>query len=78
MISKILSDPIKVRNELQKIADELGLPIEDEKVLRVWSKESHPYTDEVFEKVFKPLYFTKKRTMTEIREILENHCKILP
>ena len=40
-------------------ADELGLPIEDERVLGVWSEKMRPMTDEVFDKVFKPLYFSK-------------------
>lgn len=39
IISKTLTDPVEVRNKLQAIADELGLPIEDERVLGVWSEE---------------------------------------
>ena len=59
IISKTLTDPVEVRNKLQAIADELGLPIEDERVLGVWSEKMRPMTDEVFDKVFKPLYFSK-------------------
>ena len=79
MISKkiIRTNPIEVRSELQAIADELGLSIKDERVLDIWSKKGYAWSVQVSEEVMQPLYFPKK-TMSEIREILEKHGKILP
>lgn len=79
MITKkiVRTNPIEVRSELQVVADELGLSIKDEKVLDVWSKKGYAWSVQVSEEVMQPLYFSKK-TMAEIRKILEKHGKILP
>ena len=78
MISKkiIRTNPTEVRSELQALADELGLPIEDEKVLDIWSKKGYVWSVQVSEEVIQPLYFPKK-TMDQIRKILEKHGKFL-
>lgn len=65
IIPKTLTDPVEVRNKLQAIADELGLPIEDERVLGVWSEKMRPMTDEVFDKTLGPLYFSKGKSQID-------------
>lgn len=64
-IPKTLTDPVEVRNKLQAIADELGLPIEDERVLGVWSEKMRPMTDEVFDQTLGPLYFSKGKSQID-------------
>ena len=56
MISKkiIRTNPTEVRSELQALADELGLPIEDEKVLDIWSKKGYVWSVQVSEEVIQP------------------------
>lgn len=73
----IRTNSTEVKSELQAIADELGLPIKDERVLDIWSKKGYSWSVNVSEEVMQPLYFPKK-TMAEIRKLLEKHGKILP
>lgn len=47
-----------IKAELEKVAKELGLPLEDPKVPVEWCKRGGWYNDEIFEKVIAPLYFT--------------------
>jgi hypothetical protein len=47
------------RQELQTIANKLGLPIEDETVFKKLVGQSKSVTYEVHREVFAPLYFTK-------------------
>lgn len=45
----------KCKAELETIAKEMGLPIEDPKVLVEWCKRGGWYDDEVAEKLITPL-----------------------
>ena len=47
----------QVQAELEAIAKELNLPLEDPKVPIEWCKRGGWYNDEIFEKVIAPLYF---------------------
>lgn len=58
MKRKIYSDPKEVREELQVIADELNLPINDEKVGFTWTGDGKSMTPEVMQEVLVPLYFS--------------------
>lgn len=46
-----------IRTELEEVAKELGLPLEDPKVPVEWCKRGGWYNDEIFVKVIAPLYF---------------------
>lgn len=50
-----------VKAELEAIAEELGLPIEDHKVALEWSKRGGRFNDEIAEKLIHPLYFNKEK-----------------
>ena len=58
MKRNIYSDPEEVRKELQAIADELNLPINDEKVGFTWTGDGKSMTPEVMQEVLVPLYFS--------------------
>ena len=58
MKRKIYSDPEEVRKELQAIADELNLPINDEQVGFTWTGDGKSMTPEVMQEVLVPLYFS--------------------
>ena len=58
MKRKIYSDPEEVKKELQAIADELNLPINDEKVGLIWTGEGKSFTPQVYKEVLEPLYFS--------------------
>lgn len=45
---KIWDNPEELRKELQRIADELGLPIDDEKVGLVWTGHGQSFTNEIY------------------------------
>lgn len=65
---KIWDNPEELRKELQRIADELGLPIDDEKVGLVWTGHGQSFTNEVYKEVLEPLYMSlgqKKDTSCE-------------
>lgn len=65
---KIWDNPEELRKELQRIADELRLPIDDEKVGWVWTRNGLSFKHEVYKEVLEPLYFTlgqKKDTSCE-------------
>lgn len=55
---KIYSNPEELRKELQSIADELGLPINAEKVGLTWTGEGKSFTPQVYKEVLEPLYFS--------------------
>lgn len=66
--SKVWDNSEELKQELQRIADELGLPIDDEKVGLVWTRDGQSFTHEVYKEVLEPLYFTlgqKKDTSCE-------------
>lgn len=46
----------QVRKELEVIAEELGLPLRDQKVILAWCKKGNFYNDELAEKLIDPLY----------------------
>lgn len=46
-----------IRTELEEVAKELGLPLEDPKVPVEWCKRGGWYNDEIAEKLILPLYF---------------------
>lgn len=54
---KIYSDPGELRKELQEIADNLGLPVNAEKVGATWTSSGKSFTPEVYKEVLEPLYF---------------------
>ena len=58
-----LNDTQIAKQELQAIADKLGLPVEDEAVFKEWVGQGKAVTDEVHREVFAPLYFTKSQTV---------------
>ena len=47
----------EVRKELQEVADALGLPFEDERVVGRWSAKGNSFTEEVDELLIHPTYF---------------------
>lgn len=53
---KIWDDIEEVKAELQKVADEMGLPITDGRVPCEWCNRLNRYTDEVAEKFMVPFY----------------------
>lgn len=53
---RIHDDIEEVKQELQKVADEMGLPIEDCRVLCEWCNRLNGYTKEVNEKFIIPFY----------------------
>lgn len=78
------SDPIKVKKQLQEAATELGLSIEDERVLMQWHNQ-YPlsWTVEVSEKVIHPLYFSKRKSIhlediPKLRLQEEERCREFP
>lgn len=52
----------KVRAELEAIAKEMGLPIEDPRVPVEWSKRGGWFNDKIADELIHPLYFTKSKT----------------
>ena len=69
----------EVRKELQEVADALGLPIEDERVMGRWGAMPNSYNDEVYEKVFKPMYFEDKKVAIykeQLKEFKNNWHKL--
>ena len=56
---RLHTDPEKVRHELQKVADELGLPLNDERVGLTWTGNGKSFTPQVYKEVLEPLYFRK-------------------
>jgi len=59
MEDRICTDPKQARKELEEIAKELGLPIEDERVPLEWSKRGVSHNQKVADEVLYPLYFKK-------------------
>jgi hypothetical protein len=51
----------EVKKELQEIADNLGLSINDEKVGLIWTGEGKSFTNQVYKEVLEPLYFRKSQ-----------------
>jgi hypothetical protein len=49
----------EVKKELQEIADNLGLSINDEKVGLTWTGDGKSFTNQVYKEVLEPLYFRK-------------------
>lgn len=62
MSVNIYSNPEKVQKELQYIADQLAIPLNDEKVFQKWVGYNKTVTDDVHKAVIAPLYFTKSQT----------------
>ena len=55
--NNICTDPVKFKSELQKVADELGIPIEDRTVPVEWCKRGNSYNEQLFIEVIFPLYY---------------------
>lgn len=51
----------KVRLELENIAKELNLALENPQVPIEWSKRGDWYNDEIFDALIGPLYFPKEQ-----------------
>lgn len=47
-----------IKAELEEVAKELGLPVENSKILLEWGKRGGWYNDEIAEKLILPLYLT--------------------
>lgn len=81
---QIHSDPQKVKMQLQETATELGIPIEDERVLLRWhNKYPWSWTAEVSDKVIHPLYFSKRKSLCledipKLRLQEEERCRKFP
>lgn len=57
----------KVIIQLHSLANELGLPIEDIKVVLEWCKRGNSYNDEISEKLIDPLYSQPDKQYYEIQ-----------
>ena len=53
---RVHSDVERTKKELQAIADELGLPLNDQRVFTVWSERGNAFRHQLFEDLLKPLY----------------------
>lgn len=53
---RIHDDIEEVKQELQEVADEMGLPIEDNRVTCEWCNRLNGYTNEVGDKFIIPFY----------------------
>lgn len=51
----------KVRKELEEIAKELSLKVENPKVIVEWGKRGGWYNDEIAENLILPLYFPEPK-----------------
>lgn len=61
MEDRICTDPKQARKELEEIAKELGLPIEDESVVLEWSYRGNWHNQKVADEVLIPLYYSKSK-----------------
>lgn len=61
------------RLELEKIAKEMNLPIEDNKVVLEWGKRGGKFNDDVFVKLIAPLYFPSPKFKIEWNEEMQWH-----
>lgn len=59
----IQTSVIEVRETLQKIADELGLPIEHPDVGTTWSARGFVCNDKIWDEVIRPLYFPPEQAI---------------
>lgn len=66
----------RVRKELQKVADELGLPITDNEVPAEWCKQGGRLDDELFVNLFAPLYFPAPKYKLEWDEEMKCHVAV--
>jgi len=64
MEDRICTDPKQARKELEEIAKELGLPIEDERVVLEWSNRGNWHNQRVADEVLIPLYYSKSKETT--------------
>lgn len=51
------TDIEEVKKGIHEVADELGLPIEDERVVYEWGQRGNTYSEEVSERLIAPVYF---------------------
>lgn len=61
------------RLELEEIAKEMNLPIEDNKVVHEWCKRGGRFDDEIFVKLIAPLYFPSPKFKVEWNEEMQWH-----
>lgn len=54
---RLHTDPDEVRRELQKVADELGLPLNDCRVCYEWSQRGNCWNKRVLDELMAKLYF---------------------
>lgn len=54
---RLHTDPVEVRRELQKVADELGLPLNDCRVCYEWSQRGNCWDKRVSDELMAKLYF---------------------
>lgn len=57
------TDLIQVKIKLEKIASELNLPLEDDRVFAaLLDRDERLFSKEIYEKLLDPLYFRKEAT----------------
>lgn len=54
---RLHTDPIKVKRELQRVADEFGLPLNDCRVCYEWSERGNWWNKRVSDELMAKLYF---------------------
>lgn len=59
---RLHTDPVEVRRELQKVADELGLPLNDCRVCHEWSQRGNCWNKRVSDELMAKLYFPIGKT----------------
>lgn len=59
---KFHTDIEEVKKGLRKVADELGISIEDERVVYEWGQRGNTYSEEVSERLIAPVYFPIRKS----------------
>ena len=67
----------RTRKELQEVANELGLPIEDIEVDKDWCRQGGRYYDELFVNLIAPLYRPAPKWKIVWNEEFRQHIAVL-
>ncbi|MBS6224174.1 hypothetical protein [Parabacteroides johnsonii] len=76
MKEKIPPTTEQCRKQLEEIAKEMNLPIEDIRVYRQWGKRGGFFNDETFVKLIAPLYCPSSKFKIEWNEELGVHVAV--
>lgn len=76
MKEKIPPTTEQCRKQLEEIAKEMNLPIEDIRVYRQWGKRGGFFNDETFVKLIAPLYCPSSKFKIEWNEKLGVHVAV--